>query len=221
MIPIKDNILIEGTPWLTLALILANVVVYVLACSHGGSLISGPDAHELVKYGAIPDRLSRWGTVFAAMFLQASIVQLVGNMLFLWLFGNTIEARLGPLRFLGLYLLGGLVSLGLTFLLAPNSAAPTVGAAGAVAAVLGAYLVLYPHGQVLTLVLIPFFFGVLEVPALVMLAVWLVMQALFAGFGLLDPVAGSGWTAYFGDLGGLAVGALAVLPMARRKAIAA
>lgn len=221
MIPIKDNILIEGTPWVTLALILANVVVYVLACSHGGSLISGPDAHELVRYGAIPHRHSRWGTLFAAMFLQASIVQLAGNMLFLWLFGNTIEARLGSVKYLALYVLGGLVSLGLTVLLAPNATAPTVGAAGAVAAVLGAYLVLYPHGQILNLVLIPFFFGVAEVPALVMLGAWLAMQALFAAFGLTDPVGGSGWIAYFGDLGGLAVGALAVLPLVRREAIAA
>ena len=111
MIPIKDNIPTDRFPLVTVALILANVVVYVLAVGHGGSLFSGPDAHELVRYGAMPYALTHsaahtalpaWETVFTAMFMHASILHIAGNMLFLWIFGNNVEDSMGPVKFLAL-----------------------------------------------------------------------------------------------------------------------
>ena len=225
MIPIKDNIPTDRFPLVTFCLILANVLVYVLAVAHGGSLFSGPDAHELVKYGVSPYQLTHptgrtWGTVFTAMFLQASILHLAGNMLFLWIFGNNVEDSTGRLRFLAFYLLGGLVALALQVAVEPNSLAPTVGAEGAIAAVLGGYILMYPHARVLTLVLIILVFTVIEIPAMVMIGVWFVLQAVFAIAGLTDPTGGGGAVAYFTSVGGFLFGLLAIRAVAtRRKAV--
>ena len=154
MIPFKDNIPTDTTPFVTLALIAANVVFYVVAALHGGSLISGPDAQELAKYGAIPAALT-WDRVFTSMFMHASILQLVGNMAFLWWFGNTIEDAVGAVRFFGIYLVGGVCAVALQVAVDPDSTATVVGAGGAIATVLGGYTVLYRGARVLTLVLIP------------------------------------------------------------------
>jgi rhomboid family protein len=225
LIPIKDNIPTDRFPLVTVCLILANVLVYVLAVAHGGSLFSGPDAHELVKYGVSPYQLTHptgrtWETVFTAMFLQASILHLAGNMLFLWIFGNNVEDSTGRLRFLAFYLLGGLVALALQVAVEPNSLAPTVGAEGAIAAVLGGYILMYPHARVLTLVLIILFFTVIEIPAMVMVVVWFALQAVFAFAGLTDPTGGGGAIAYFTSVGGFVFGLLAIRAVAtRRKAV--
>jgi membrane associated rhomboid family serine protease len=157
MIPLKDNIPTDRFPIVTVALILANVVVYLLSIRHGGSLISGPDSQEVVKYGATPYALTHsgvrcglvsptqlacghgvsglpaWQTVFTAMFMHASILHIAGNMLFLWIFGNNVEDSMGPIRFLIFYLLGGVAALALQVAVGPNTAAPTLGASGAIA----------------------------------------------------------------------------------------
>ncbi|HEY2259071.1 MAG TPA: rhomboid family intramembrane serine protease [Solirubrobacteraceae bacterium] len=212
MIPFKDNIPTERTPFVTLALIAANVIVF---------LIVGSGSHEMLSGGAVPHALThsgaRWGTLFSSMFLHASIVQLAGNMLFLWMFGNTIEDDVGHAKFLAVYVLGGLATLALQVAAEPNSLAPIVGAEGAVAAVLGGYIVLHPRGQVLTLVLIPFFFTVIEVPAPIMVAVWFAMQVAFAAVGLTDPVGATSAGAYFASVAGFALGALAIPRLTRRR----
>lgn len=213
MIPIKDNIPNDRFALVTVALILANVVVYVLASAHGGSLISGPDAHELARHGVAAHDLDV-GRLFSAMFLQASIVQLAGNLIFLWIFGNTVEDSMGPVRFLAFYALGGLVALLLQ--VAVNSHV-TVGAEGAVGAVVGGYAVLYPRARVLTLSLIPLFSTVVETPALVMLALWFAMQAAFGAAGLTDPLGGGGAVALFAHVGGFIFGLLAIKPFATRR----
>ena len=151
------------------------------------------------------------------MFMHASILHLAGNMVFLWIFGNNVEDSMGPFRFLAFYLLGGIAALGLQVAIDPDSLAPTVGASGAIAAVLGGYIVLYPRARVLTLVLIIFFFGVIEVPALVMLGLWFVEQAVFGAVGLTDPT-NAGGVAYFAHVGGFVFGLLAIrLAATRRK----
>jgi len=251
VIPIKDNIPTDRFPFVTLALIVVNFVAYVLAVSHGGSLISGPDTHEIVKYGAIPYALthsgrhcglaltnlatqvvacqgqhgvtgaptgviSTWETVFTAMFMHASIIHIGGNMLFLWIFGNNVEDSMGPIKFLGFYLAGGLVALALQVAVGPNSVAPTVGASGAIAAVLGGYIVLYPRARVLTLVFVILFFTVIELPALVMLGIWFAQQALFGAVGLTNPTGGGG-VAYFAHVGGFAFGLLTIRALATRR----
>jgi membrane associated rhomboid family serine protease len=225
LIPIKDNIPTDRFPVVTVCLILANAVVYVVAISHGGSLFSGPDAHELVKYGVSPYQITHptgrtWETVFTSMFMHASIVHIAGNMLFLWIFGNNVEDSMGRPRFLAFYIVGGLAALALQVAVQPHSMAPTVGASGAIAAVIGGYVVLYPRARVLTLVLIILFFTVIEVPALVMLGLWFAEQAVFGAVGLTDPTGGGGGVAYVAHIGGFVFGLLAIRPLAtRRKAI--
>jgi len=208
VIPIKDNIPNDRFPLVLVALIVANLVVYVVAVAHGGSLISGPDAHQMARYGVTPDAVTV-RTAITSLFTQGSIVQLLGNMLFLWLFGANVEDSMGAGRFLAFYVAGGLVALGLQVALAPHSATPTAGASGAIAAVIGGYVALYPRARMLTLVLIVFLFGVVEIPALVMLAIWLAMQAAF----------GNGLEVYLAQLGSLVMGAAAIrLVATRRKA---
>ncbi len=244
MIPIKDNIPTDRFPLVTVALILANVVVYVLAIRHGGSLIGGPDVHEIVHYGAIPYALTHpgehcgvlnatqlactrqagvfaslpaWETVLTGMFMHASILHIGGNMLFLWIFGNNVEDSMGSVKFLGFYVLGGVAALALQVAIGPNSVAPTVGASGAIAAVLGGYIVLHPRARVLTLVFIILFFTVIELPALVMLGLWFAQQAVFAAVGLTSPTGGGGGVAYFAHVGGFAFGLLTIRLLATRR----
>ena len=259
MIPIKDNIPTERLPLVTLLLILTNVVVYVLAIRHGGSLISGPAAPEVLKFGAIPRALTHsgthcaevirqgvgqpevlcdtaqlahsgiaaqntlppWQTVFTSMFMHGSILHIAGNMLFLWIFGNNVEDSMGRVKYIAFYLLGGIAALALQVAIGPNSVAPTVGASGAIAAVLGGYVLLYPRARVLTLVIIIFFFTVIELPALVMLVIWFAEQAVFAAVGLTQPTGGGGGVAYFAHVGGFAFGLATVKLLATRKPLGA
>ena len=242
MIPIKDNIPTDRFPVVTAALIVANVVVYLLSIRHGGSLISGPDTREIVKYGATPYALTHpgvhcglvsptelgcgrgvsglppWETVFTSMFLHASILHIAGNMLFLWIFGNNVEDAMGPVRFLVFYLLGGVAALALQVAVAPDTVAPTLGASGAIAAVLGGYIVLYPRARVLTLVLIIFFFGAIELPAWVMLGIWFAEQAVFGAAGLTS-LGNAGGVAYFAHVGGFAFGLLTIRLVATRRKV--
>jgi membrane associated rhomboid family serine protease len=243
VIPIKDNIPTDRFPFVTLGLIVTNLVVYILAVSHGGSFISGPDVHEVVKYGAIPWALSHnlgehctlsgnflvcakhalpstlpaWQTAFTAMFMHASIIHILGNMLFLWIFGNNVEDDMGHVKFLAFYIVGGLAALALQVVVGPNSHAPTLGASGAIAAVLGGYILLYPKARVLTLVIIIFFVTVIELPALVMLGIWFAEQAVFGATGLTTPTGSSGGVAYFAHIGGFAFGLLTIKLLARRR----
>jgi membrane associated rhomboid family serine protease len=241
VIPVKDNIPTQRFPLVTLGLILANVVVYLLAVSNGGGFFSGPDSHEVIKYGAIPYALSHglgqhctlvaathvrcgvpgtlpaWETAFTSMFMHASILHIGGNLLFLWIFGNNVEDAMGHLKYLGFYFVGGLVALALQVAVAPNSAAPTIGASGAIAAVLGGYLVLYPRARVLTLVVIILFVTVLEIPAVLVLGLWFVEQAVFGATSLITPTGSTGGVAYFAHIGGFIFGVLTIRLLASRR----
>jgi membrane associated rhomboid family serine protease len=261
MIPIKDNIPTDRFPVVTVALIVINVIVYLLTIRHGGSFISGPDTHEVLKYGAIPYSLTHsgahcaefgqvtalgqepigvfcngqslpdgttahvtaqgtlptWETIFTSMFMHGSILHIAGNMLFLWIFGNNVEDSMGPVKFVGFYLLGGLAALALQIAVGPNSTAPTVGASGAIAAVLGGYIVLYPRARVLTLIFIIFFFTVFELPALVMLGIWFAEQAVFGAANLTNPTGGGGGVAYFAHVGGFVFGLAAIRLLASKQ----
>jgi membrane associated rhomboid family serine protease len=244
VIPIKDNIPTDRFAFVTFTLILANVVVYLVAIQHGGSFFSGPDLHEVVKYGTtpyalthsgvhcgllpsgselvcarghVPDTIPTWETIFTGMFMHASFLHIAGNMIFLWIFGNNVENAMGPVKYLAFYILGGLAALGLQVAISPNSTAPTLGASGAIAAVLGAYIVLYPRARVFTLVIIIFFVTVIELPALVMLGLWFVEQAVFAATNLTTPTGSGGGVAYFAHIGGFVFGLLTVRLLARAR----
>jgi membrane associated rhomboid family serine protease len=151
-----------------------------------------------------------WLTLFTAMFMHGSLLHIGGNMLFLWIFGNNVEDAMGPFRFLAFYLLGGLAADAAQILVDTNSMVPTLGASGAVAAVLGGYLLIFPRARVVTVVFIIFFFTILELPAILFLGIWILQQALFAYFDLLQPMGDGGGVAYFAHIGGFVFGLLAV-----------
>jgi membrane associated rhomboid family serine protease len=150
------------------------------------------------------------------MFMHGGLLHLGGNMLFLWIFGNNVEDAMGSVKFLVFYLLGGLAAMLLQVIVAPNAQVPTVGASGAIAAVLGAYLVLYPRAKIVTVIFIVFFFTILELPALLVLGIWFLQQALFGYFDLANPGGGGGGVAYFAHVGGFVFGLLAVRVLAKR-----
>jgi rhomboid family protein len=158
-----------------------------------------------------------WETAFTSMFLHGSFLHILGNMVFLAIFGPTVEDRVGRLRFAAFYILGGLVALGAQVLADPNSSGPTLGASGAIAAVLGGYLLLYSRARVLTLVFIVFFVTLVEVPAVFLLGFWFLEQLYFGLDGLASPLGGGEGVAYFAHIGGFAFGLLAIRWFAGRR----
>jgi membrane associated rhomboid family serine protease len=156
--------------------------------------------------GTPPSQPATWETVFTAMFLHGGFLHIAGNMLFLAIFGPNVEDAMGYGRFIVFYLLGGLVALAAQVLVGPNSTAPTLGASGAIAAVLGGYIVLYPRARILSLVFIVFFVTIVEIPAVFLLGFWFLEQLYFGGAGLSNPVGGGGGVAYFAHVGGFVFG---------------
>jgi membrane associated rhomboid family serine protease len=176
------------------------------------------DSGLLASNGIAPENtLPSWQTVITAMFMHGSILHIGGNMLFLWIFGNNIEDSMGPAKFIIFYIFGGLAALALQIAVSPNSTAPTIGASGAIAAVLGGYILLYPRARVLTLVFIILFFTVIELPAIVMLGVWFAQQAIFGAANLTNPAGGGGGVAYFAHLGGFLFGLAVVRLLASKR----
>jgi membrane associated rhomboid family serine protease len=158
--------------------------------------------------GSAPDQPPWWVTIFSSMFMHGSLLHLGGNMLFLWIFGNNIEDSMSRWRFIVFYLLGGVAALLAQVLIDTNSTVPTVGASGAIAAVLGGYALLYPHARVITLIFIIIIFTVVELPALIVLGLWFVLQLLPA---FTQPVVDSGGgVAYFAHIGGFIFGLLLI-----------
>jgi membrane associated rhomboid family serine protease len=161
-----------------------------------------------------------WVTIFTSMFMHGGILHIAGNMLFLWVFGNNIEDRLGRLKFILFYLLAGLVALYTQSLIDPGSTAPTIGASGAIAGVLGAYALLHPRARVLTLIFIIFFVTLVEIPALILLSIWFLLQFIPALGQVTVQTGGGEGVAYFAHVGGfifgLAVAAFIVYVLGRR-----
>jgi membrane associated rhomboid family serine protease len=158
-----------------------------------------------------------WETAFTSMFLHGSFLHIFGNMLFLVIFGPNVEDATGRVRYLVFYLLGGLIALGAQVLVSPDSTAPTLGASGAIAAVLGGYLLLYPRARVLTLVFIVFFVTIVEVPAVLLLGFWFLEQLYFGTAGLASPLGGGEGVAYFAHIGGFAFGLLLIRLFAKHS----
>src|SRR3984893_8715738 len=170
------------------------------------------------KHGPFPGQIPTWETPFTSMFLHGNILHIAGNMLFLAIFGPNVEDAMGRVRYTVFYLLGGLVALAAQVLVGPTSTAPTLGASGAIAAVLGGYLVLYPRARVLSLVFIVFFVTIIEVPAVFLLGFWFLQQVYFGSANLTNPIGGGGGVAYFAHVGGFVFGlALIRLFAVRRK----
>jgi membrane associated rhomboid family serine protease len=242
MLPLKDNIPTRHPPFLTVAIIVANVLVFFLfqkaRLSLGGAEI---DEARVIEFGAIPFEISHPGascapdagelvcgrgftpgdppaiaTIFSSMFMHGGFLHIAGNMLFLWIFGNNIEDSMGRVRFVVFYLLGGVVALLAQTAIDPSSTVPTIGASGAVAAVLGGYALLYPRARVVTLVLIIFFITFIELPALLVLGLWVAFQVVSGLADLAQPVAQGGGVAYFAHIGGFVFGLLLIKLFANR-----
>jgi rhomboid family protein len=158
-------------------------------------------------------------TLFTSMFMHGGWLHIIFNMLFLWIFGNNVEDSMGRPRFIVFYLLGGLVALLAQVAVSPDAQVPTVGASGAIAAVLGGYLLLYPRARILTVVFIFFFFTFVEIPAMIMLGIWILLQFLPAIGQLATPEIGGqgGGVAYFAHIGGFLFGLATIHLFARRR----
>ena len=183
-------------------------------CDQTGDQIVCGSAAELRSDGLGADQPPAWATVLFAMFMHGGLLHIAGNMLFLWIFGNNIEDSMNRGLFVVFYLLGGVVATLAQTALDTNSAVPTLGASGAIAAVLGGYALLYPRARVLTLVIIIFFVTILRLPALLVLGAWFLLQLL--DFSASQPGASGGGVAYVAHIGGFAFGLLAIRLFATR-----
>ena len=212
MIPLRDVIPSRTTPFVTVALIALNTIVFLYQFS------LGPDVETFVlSFGLVPAAFS-WAAVVTSMFLHGSVLHFAGNMLYLWIFGDNVEDRMGHGRFVAFYLLcGAAAALAQTFT-DPSSIVPMIGASGAIAGVMGAYFVLYPRSRIVTLVPIFLFIQILEVPAIFFLGIWFVLQ-FASGLGSLARVAGepAGGIAFWAHVAGFAAGLLTVTVFRRRE----
>jgi membrane associated rhomboid family serine protease len=221
MFPLRDDNPSRTTPVVTRALIAANVIAFVL------ELGMGPELASLITvWGLVPMRVAAvfsgtesaapvLATFLSSMFLHGGWVHLIGNMWYLWIFGDNVEDHFGHAGFLAFYLACGAASAALHVFIAPWSPIPTVGASGAIAGVLGAYALLYPRARVLTLVPIVFFIQIVSLPALLVLGFWFVVQ-FFSGTLALGGGGGGGGVAWWAHIGGFVFGMLVVLVTGRR-----
>lgn len=208
MIPLKDEIKTRRVPVVNYVLILINVAVFIY------QFVNASQMEAIVsRYAMIPANITTAFTVenlrpvITSMFMHAGWVHLLANMLYLWIFGDNIEDRLGHFGYLNFYLAGGFAAAALHVLINPLSTVPTVGASGAIAAVLGAYLVLYPKARIYTFIPIGFWAQLRLVPAAVVLGLWFVLQ-LFSGFATLGGGSDVGGTAFWAHIGGFVFGVL-------------
>jgi len=204
MFPIgDDNSARRLQPLVTYALIAINILFFFFEFLGGDAFI---EAWSFVPSRFMADPLGDAVTIFTSMFMHAGLVHIGGNMLYLWIFGDNVEDSMGHFKYLVFYLVGGLVA-SLTHLATnPGSPIPTVGASGAIAAVLGAYLVLYPRSHIATFIPIGFFLRLAVLPASIVLVLWFVMQ-LFSGFLSLGG-SDVGGTAFWAHIGGFIAGVL-------------
>jgi rhomboid family protein len=218
LIPLRDDNPSRRFPAVTLLLIGANAAVFLYELSLGPRLLES----FVTTYGAIPASFSLggrapfpfpWVTLLTSMFLHGGIMHLVGNMLYLWIFGDNIEDSMGPLRFIFFYLLCGVVATAVQIGLRSESSIPMVGASGAIAGILGAYALLFPGARIQTLLFVFIFVRVVPMPALIVLGLWFLMQVVSAP---ASGTAGAG-VAFFAHIGGFLTGMLLIGLFVRRR----
>ncbi len=212
MIPLRDDNPTRSFPAVTIGLIILNVAAFVYEMS------LPPDGLEtlFLQMGVVPSEVTAglrsggpldvWLTPLTSMFLHGGVAHLLGNMLYLWIFGNNIEDLLGRIRFLIFYVITGLGAVAGQVAASPHSGIPMVGASGAIAGVLGAYLAMFPHARVLTLVPLGFFIRIVHLPAWLMLGFWFLYQVLLSMF----PGERGGGVAFFAHIGGFVSGLILI-----------
>jgi rhomboid family protein len=226
VIPLKDDLPTRSTPVVTVVLMALNVLVFLYQASleidgPGGGAAAGQAF--AMEFGLIPCRLtgachtagdlpSPVFTIFSSMFLHGSFFHIAGNMLYLWIFGNNVEDTLGHGRFAVFYLASGVAAAAMQTVVDVESRVPMIGASGAISGVLGAYLLLFPHANVLTLVIFGFFWRIVSIPALLVLGFWIVLQILYG----LGSFGAGGGIAFFAHIGGFFAG-MALLLLLRPR----
>lgn len=212
MIPLRDSQPSRTAPLVTIALIALNVAVFL----HEVTLDDYSRNHFVSQYALIPGRLQLMDLV-TSMFLHGGWLHLIGNMWFLWIYGDNIEDILGRSKYILFYLACGIGAAMVHVWFNPGSRIPTVGASGAIAGVMGAYMLKFPHSRIVTLIPIFIFFTTVEIPAWIILVYWFVIQ-LFSGVGNLAAAGNEGGIAWFAHIGGFVAGALLILMLPTKAA---
>ncbi len=226
MIPISDAVRSRTFPFVNLALIAINVAVFIYELT-----LSTADIDRFVfDHGVIPVQLVDWvqgpsglevpATVFTSMFLHGGWLHLLGNMLFLWVFGDNVEDSVGHVRYLVFYLLAGLGAVALQVFIDQDGAIPMIGASGAIAGVLGAYLVLYPRATVAVLIPWLWFFGAFPVPAVFLIGAWFFLQLLNGVASIATATGVDTGIAFWAHVGGFLTGLALVFVFRRRRRLA-
>jgi membrane associated rhomboid family serine protease len=223
MIPLRDKNPTQLVPFINVALIVANVAVFLYQVTSGEGVglifqrfaVIPADLSAMYTQGHI--QILTVGKLFTSMFLHGGWLHLGGNMLYLWVFGDNIEDKLGHTRYFLFYVICGVISTVAHVLIEPQTTIPMVGASGAISGVLGAYLVLFPKARVLTVIPIFVFLQFAELPAIVVLGLWFVLQ-FFNGLASIGfQTAGAGGVAWWAHVGGFIAGIILILPMRKYR----
>ncbi|MFQ6019300.1 MAG: rhomboid family intramembrane serine protease [Dehalococcoidia bacterium] len=225
MIPVSDTVRARTFPYVNVALILANIAVFIYELT----LSPGEINRFLTDWGVVPARLIDWlegpsgsdreelFTPLTSMFLHGGWFHLIGNMLFLWVFGDNVEDALGHLRYLFFYVITGIGAVALQVFIDQDGLIPMVGASGAIAGVLGGYLVLYPRATVGVLIPWLWFLGIFPVPAVLLIGFWFLLQ-LFNGIASIGIAVGvTSGVAYWAHIGGFLAGLILIWVVPRRR----
>ena len=211
MIPLRDVIPSRTTPYITITIIVLNALAWFFELSLPRDVLPV----FLQFYGVVPADF-HWGTLVTSMFLHGGWMHVIGNMWYLWIFGDNVEDRLGHGRFIVFYLLCGIAAAFGQIAIDPSSTLPTIGASGAIAGVMGAYFVLYPRSRVLTLIPLIIFWEIVELPAIVLLGFWFLMQVFSAGAIAVTSSVGSG-VAFAAHVAGFLAGIAGVFLLRKRQ----
>lgn len=215
MIPLKDDNPAKSFPLFTLLLIAVNISIFIYQISLGPTMEDFVMQMAVVPYEimhltdiAPETAVPLPATLLTSMFIHGNLLHLGGNMLYLWIFGNNIEDAIGHINFIFFYFLCGLIATFTHILITPDSTVPLIGASGAVAGVLGAYLLLYPRAKVHTLFILIIFIKIIRIPAYILLTLWFILQILSSAEG--------GAVAWYAHIGGFIAGFLLVKPFSKK-----
>lgn len=192
-----------SVPIVTILIIVVNAFVFVLELAGGDAFVT--------RWSVIPADIAaghRWITILTAMFMHGGWLHIIGNMVFFWAFGPEIEDAMGPIRYLAFYLLGGLVAMMAQVVADPHSTVPNLGASGAIAAVMGAFLITYPRDRIKSVLFIGWFGRITFIPAALLIGLWFVIQLVSAGVAAGKAEASGGGVAYLAHIGGMIFGAV-------------
>jgi membrane associated rhomboid family serine protease len=212
MIPLRDTLPSHSTPYVTAALIALNVMIFAFEMT-----LNEYELNEFVHvFGLVPSQFNTL-SLFSSMFLHGGFMHLIGNMWFLWIYGDNVEDVLGHGKYVLFYLACGVAAALTQYFTSPESRVPMVGASGAIAGVMGAYMVKFPHSRILTLIPIFILFTTVEIPAVLILLYWFVLQ-FFSGLGSIATTeATSGGIAFFAHIGGFVAGMILIYLLGTRQ----